>query len=71
MNPLEINRELAAMDEKIALAELEAVKAQERVKEIMYQKARLTLDINHQLLRVQQEKQNANSNTQAAKVSAG
>jgi len=45
MNQLEIQRELMAFDEKINLAELEVSKAQERVSELKYQKARFNLDI--------------------------
>ena len=42
---MEIQRELMAFDEKINLAELEVSKAQERVSELKYQKARFNLDI--------------------------
>jgi hypothetical protein len=38
-------RELAAFDEKIFLGELEVKKAEERVSELKYQKARFQLDI--------------------------
>lgn len=45
MTELEIQREEAAFDEKIALAELEATKADERVKELKYQKARFITSV--------------------------
>jgi hypothetical protein len=57
MNQLEIQREQAAFDEKIALAELEETKAAERVKELKYQKARFTLDLTVAILKQQQEAQ--------------
>ena len=47
MHPLEFQRELAAFDEKIALAELEETKAAERVKELRFQKARFALDVSN------------------------
>lgn len=58
-NNLEIDRELAAFDEKIALAKLEATKAAERVDELEYQKARFKLDIKTATLRAIQEQQKA------------
>jgi len=42
---LDIEMEILSFDEKIALAELEASKADERVRELKYQKARFRLDI--------------------------
>lgn len=45
MNQIEIEREIKSHDEKIALAELEASKAAERVKELQYSKARYLLDV--------------------------
>jgi len=44
MNQMEYQRELCAFDEKIQLAELEVKKAEERVAELSYQKARFNLD---------------------------
>ena len=44
MTQLEYQKELIAYDEKISLAELEASKATERVKELQYQKARFNLE---------------------------
>lgn len=44
MNQMEYQRELSAFDEKITLAELEVSKAEERVRELKYQKARFNLD---------------------------
>lgn len=44
MRKTEHNREVAAHDEKIALAELEGARAHLRMKEICYQKARFMLD---------------------------
>ena len=43
MNP-DLQRELFAFDEKIALAKLEESKAAERTKELEYQKARFMLE---------------------------
>lgn len=57
-NNLEIEREFAAFDEKIALAKLEATKAQERVDELSYQKARFNLDIKVATIRALQEQKN-------------
>ncbi len=45
MNQVDIERERLAFDEKVALAELEEAKANQRVKEIKYQKARFCLEI--------------------------
>ena len=44
MNQMEYQRELCAFEEKIQLAELEVKKAEERVAELKYQKARFNLD---------------------------
>jgi len=44
MSQLEYQREMCAFDEKITLAELETAKAEERVRELKYQKARFNLD---------------------------
>ena len=53
MNDLEFARELAACDEKIALAELEEAKATQRTRELKYAKARLQLDfINAKVISV-------------------
>ena len=48
-------REILSFNEKIALAELEEVKAKERVYELKFQKARYDLDI-YQLIQQQQQK---------------
>jgi hypothetical protein len=53
MNQLEYQRELIAFDEKIALSELEAKKAEERVKELQYQKARFNLDYINAVIKAQ------------------
>lgn len=45
MNDLDIMRELLAYDEKIALAKLEVSKAEGRVRELEYGKARYHLEI--------------------------
>jgi len=58
MNP-EMQRELLAFDEKVALAELEEAKAHERVKELIYQKARFTLEAFMNAMRAQQAQQQA------------
>lgn len=44
MDQFELQRELLAFDEKIALAKLEESKASERVRELEYQKSRFSLD---------------------------
>ena len=48
---LEAQREEVAHEEKIALADLEAVKAKERVAELKYLKARWRLDLQNALIR--------------------
>ena len=53
MNP-EYQREIAAFDEKIALAEHEEAKAHERVTELKYMKSRFTLDYINSVLKAQQ-----------------
>jgi hypothetical protein len=53
-NQMEYQREVLAFDEKIALAELEEVKASERVKELKYQKHRFMLDFAVAALKAQQ-----------------
>jgi hypothetical protein len=45
MDPDEIQREIFSFDQKIALADLEVSKAQERVEELKYQKACFMVDI--------------------------
>lgn len=55
MNQLEYQHELMSFDEKIELAELEVAKAQERVKELRYQKARFNLDFTKAVLKAQQD----------------
>lgn len=47
--------ELMAFDEKIALSELEVTKAEERSKELKYQKAQFILKINMLQMRAKQE----------------
>ena len=42
---LQVTRELLAYNEKIALAKLEVAKAEERVKEIEFQKSRFELEV--------------------------
>ena len=44
MNQVEVQRELLSFEEKIALAKLEESKANERVRELEYQKARFSID---------------------------
>jgi len=58
---LDYRRELSAFDEKIALAELEASKAQERVNELKYQKARFNLEFLVATIRAQQQPENQNA----------
>lgn len=45
MNQAEFQREVLAFDEKIALAELEVAKAEERVKELKYQKSHFQFEM--------------------------
>lgn len=61
---LEFQREVAAFDEKITLAELEAAKADERVKELKYQKSRYHLDVIVSNLRSLQKQQEEQQNQQ-------
>lgn len=53
MNQLEYQREIAAFEEKIALAELEETKAKERKDELKYQKSRFLLDFLTATVRAQ------------------
>lgn len=55
MNQLEYQREIAAFDEKISLAELEETKAKERKDELKYQKSRFLLDFLNATIRQQQQ----------------
>jgi len=59
MNQMEYQREILAFDEKIALAELEASKAEERVKELKYQKSRFNLDFITLNIKAQAQAQQA------------
>lgn len=59
MNQLEYQREIAAFDEKISLAELEETKAKERKDELKYQKSRFLLDFLNATIKQQQEAQKA------------
>lgn len=51
--------ELLAFDEKIALAELETSKAEERVKELKYSKARYSLEWVSASMKARQQAQQA------------
>jgi len=53
MDP-DFQRELLAFDEKIALAELEVAKAEERVKQLKYEKSRYSLEYILAATRAQQ-----------------
>jgi capsule polysaccharide export protein KpsE/RkpR len=55
-NP-EYDREILSFDEKIALAELEVSKAEERVKELSYQKSRYQLEYLLAWMRAQSQAQ--------------
>lgn len=57
MNQLEYQRELAAFDEKISLAELEESKAAERVKELRYERSRFIFEFTKALLKVQAQQE--------------
>lgn len=54
MNP-EYQREMIAFDEKISLAKLEVTKAEGRVAELEYQKARFNLDYFVALMKAQEK----------------
>jgi hypothetical protein len=54
MNP-DFQRELLAFDEKISLAKLEVAKAEERVTDLEYQKARFCLEAFCMSLKQQQQ----------------
>ena len=56
MNP-EMQRELLAFEEKIALSKLEEAKATERTRDLEYQKARFTLEAFMNAMRAQQAQQ--------------
>ena len=56
MNQAEYERELKAFDEKIALAKLEESKANQRVRELEYQKARFCVEISTMRLKENQTK---------------
>lgn len=55
MTQAEVQKELIAMDANVALAELEVAKAQERVKQISYDKARFLLEIQTEFVKRQVE----------------
>jgi hypothetical protein len=50
-------RETLSFDEKIALAELEVTKAEERVRELKYQKSRFALDYFLAVVKQQQDQE--------------
>jgi hypothetical protein len=55
MTQAETQKELAAMDANIALAELEVAKAEERVQQIAYDKARFLLELQTEFVKRQVE----------------
>lgn len=55
---IDVSRELLAYNEKIALAKLEVAKAEERVKEIEFQKSRFELEVYIEMQKQQQGKNN-------------
>lgn len=59
MDQLKFQLEIAAFDEKIALAELEEAKAAERVKELKYEKTRFCLEWLTHVARAQEQQQMA------------
>jgi hypothetical protein len=61
MDQLHFQLEMASFDEKIALAELESAKAAERVKELIFQKARLQLDWLKAVIKAQEQQQVQNA----------
>jgi hypothetical protein len=56
---MEAQREEIAFTEKIALAKLEAVKADERVAELEYQQARWRMDLQNMLIKEAAEQEQA------------
>lgn len=62
LKSLEIQREIAAFDEKILLGKLEVSKAQERVSELKYQKARFNLDYINAVIRAKAQQQQETQN---------
>ena len=57
MTQLEFQREILAFDEKISLSKLEVAKAEERVKELEYQKSRFQLDFMTAVVRENAQQQ--------------
>ena len=55
MDQLKFQLEMAAFEEKIALAELEESKAAERVKELKYEKARFQMEWLSHIARQQEQ----------------
>ena len=55
MEQLKFQLEMAAFDEKCALAELEEAKAAERVKELRYEKARFHMEWLSHIARQQEQ----------------
>lgn len=55
MNQAEVQKELMSMDANIALAELEVSKAQERVNQIKYDRARFLLELQNEFVKRQVE----------------
>lgn len=55
MDQVTYELELLAYAEKIALAKLEVSKAEERVRELEFEKARYMMEVNRQLVKSQQQ----------------
>jgi hypothetical protein len=64
MNQLQYQLEMVAFDEKIALADLEKAKAAERVKELIYEKARFQMQWLIQVAQAQEKANQAQVPTQ-------
>jgi len=61
---VDYQREILAYDEKISLAELEEVKAAERVKELKYHKSRFCLDYFLEMQKERERQMQAQQATQ-------
>jgi len=57
MDQLKFQLEMAAFEEKIALAELEESKAAERVKELKYERSRFHMEFLSHVARAQEQAQ--------------
>jgi hypothetical protein len=71
MDQMKFQLEMAAFEEKIALAELEESKAAERVKELKYQRARFQIEWLSMVARAQEQARSQQVPQQQGQPSAG